>query len=118
MSSHGPLVFHLTALTLAALAATGAAAQAVPATNDIASCTLIADPTAQRLCLESARQSRPAATFDPTAQKQRAERRPPPGRDALSPAANPAAKPKPTGDKPAAATPESYRETKWRLQIP
>ncbi|AWN48628.1 hypothetical protein DK419_21590 [Methylobacterium terrae] len=97
---------------LAALAATGALAQSVPATNDVAACTLIADPTAQRLCLESARQSRPAATFDPTAQKQRAERRPPPGRDALSPVTKPGAATK------AATTPESYRETKWRLQIP
>ncbi|UHC16876.1 hypothetical protein LRS73_02840 [Methylobacterium currus] len=120
MSSHGPRLFHLAAFTLVAvapavLAATEAVAQAVPATNDVANCTLIADPTAQRLCLESARQSRPAATFDPTAQKQRAERRPPPGRDALSPV------PKATGGagaKPAATSPESYRETKWRLQIP
>jgi hypothetical protein len=107
MSSYEPLMFHSIALALTALTATGAAAQAVPATNDVATCTLIVDPTAQRLCLESARQSRPAATFDPTAQKQRAERRPPPARDALSPAT-----------KPAAASAENYRETKWRLQIP
>jgi hypothetical protein len=101
---------------------TNAQAQSVPATNDIANCTLIADPTAQRLCYESARQSRPAATFDPTAQKQRSERRPPPGRDALSPSVkqktNGNSGVKPGVAAPLSQTPENYRETKWRLQIP
>lgn len=43
----------------------------VPATNDVAACTLLADPTAQRTCLESARQRRPAAAFDPSATRPR-----------------------------------------------
>lgn len=114
-----PILRLLAAVPVMVMAA-GALAQ-VPATNDIANCTLIADPTAQRLCIESARQSRPASTFDPTAQKQRLERRRPPGRDALSPpdkrapTANGGVK---LGTTPPGATPDAYRDTKWRLQIP
>ena len=113
MPIRGLLVF-----TLAALYTQTALAQ--PPTNDVASCSLLVDPTAQRLCIESAQQSRPAATFDPTAQKLRMERRPPPGRDALS--VGGAAHTSNNGIKPGAsrkgATPESYRQSKWRLQIP
>lgn len=95
--------------TLAALALAllghPAAAQA-PATNALSNCALIADPTAQRLCLQSAQQARPAASFDPTALKLRTERNPvglP--RDAVAPA--------PGTAKPAGAKPKD-----WRLQIP
>lgn len=101
--------------TLAALALAllghPAAAQA-PATNALSNCALIADPTAQRLCLQSAQQARPAAAFDPTAQKLRTERNPAgPRRDALSP-------PAPVPSQPAAAKPAETKTKDWRLQIP
>ncbi|MGU3539191.1 hypothetical protein [Methylobacterium sp. A54F] len=104
-------------LTLVALAPWGASAQA-PGTNEIASCSLIADPTAQRLCYETARQGRPAATFDPTAQKLRSERQPPLRRDALS-----RRRPREAGDRARVRPSEAAREdagrrTDWRLQIP
>lgn len=43
------------------------AAAEAQATRNIESCTLITDPTALRLCLESSRQRRPASSFDPAA---------------------------------------------------
>lgn len=53
-------------LALAALPLGGAFAQTTPS-NNVADCTLVQDPTALRLCVESTRQSRPASTFDPSA---------------------------------------------------
>lgn len=61
------------ALTLAA-AASPSRAQPVPATNDVAACSLLADPTAQRSCIESARQKRAATSFDPSATRSKAPR--------------------------------------------
>lgn len=45
----------------------GAAFGQTPQSNAVGECTLVVDPTALRLCVESARQTRPASTFDPTA---------------------------------------------------
>lgn len=62
-------------LTLAAAALAGPSrAQPVPATNDVAACSLLADPTAQRSCIESARQKRAASSFDPSATRSKAPR--------------------------------------------
>ena len=55
----------ISALTL--LASWPAAAQ-TPSSNAVGECTLIVDPTALRLCVESARQTRPASSFDPAGQ--------------------------------------------------
>ena len=100
------------------IAAQSVAAQGV-STNDVTNCSIIADPTAQRLCIESARQSRPASTFDPTAEKLNVERRSPVRRDALSVRDGREGRAQDAEKRPERRTgaPDAKR-TDWRLQIP
>lgn len=51
---------------LSITAVMGSAQAQVQPPNRVSDCTLIVDPTALRACVESARQSRPAAIFDPS----------------------------------------------------
>jgi hypothetical protein len=86
------------------------------ATNDIASCSIIRDPTAQRICIESARQSRPASTFDPTAEKLKRERRAAPRQEALNPRTGNERERARRPDDRSADSPAKPKD--WRLQIP
>lgn len=102
------------------VAQTAPASAQVRPTNEVTRCTLIVEPTAQRACIESALQSRPAATFDPTVQKPRADR--PSGKSQDSTNTRTTGLPINNGVVPSApiakSPQEGFRETKWRLQIP
>ena len=108
------------ALILLATAWSRCASAQPLATDDIASCSIIRDPTAQRLCIESARQSRPASAFDPTAEKLRREPRSAPRHDALSPRAEKdrADKDRARKRRPDDSAADSAKPKDWRLQIP
>jgi hypothetical protein len=57
--------FVVLASIIGIIAAAHVKAQTI-APNDVAACTLLNDPSAQRSCLESARHRQPASNFDPS----------------------------------------------------
>lgn len=97
----------------AVLAGMGTCSGQTPPSNAVGDCSLVVDPTALRLCVESARQARPASTFDPAGRPQ-AGTRTIPGDLASRPRKG--ARPDRPASPPTADPQEAERS--WRLRIP